>query len=258
MWKTYKLGICLTKADIYKRIDNLQAEIEKRKVNDFRKTAAYYHKINELLERFRNMIEKAFLLDNLEDFWGYVIIMSYKGIELWLGHYSQVKNSNFFGVDQKYMLFRAEAKMLTVEEYATIYNIEPGTVRQWIRRGRMKSIIKLGNEWRISELTDLPTKDYKDSCYIWNEDVILDDEHEYMRNYNSVSIMQDVRNKSQFKIVFISDNREVEDKVIWYETKEKEKFELYCITNPKITYHSLFDANIEWTMLLNTWFKPEY
>ncbi len=41
-------------------------------------------------------------------------------------------------------------KYYTAEEIAEQYNLKPGTVRLWIRQGKLKAV-KLGHLWRIPE-----------------------------------------------------------------------------------------------------------
>ena len=47
---------------------------------------------------------------------------------------------------------------LSVEEYAKVYDVKPTTVRQWIRRGKIRNAKKIGRDWLISELADKPQK----------------------------------------------------------------------------------------------------
>ena len=52
-----------------------------------------------------------------------------------------------------------------VEEYAAATNTEAVTVRQWIRRGKLRNALKIGSEWRIPEITDPPRRGYTPVSY---------------------------------------------------------------------------------------------
>ena len=76
-------------------------------------------------------------------------------ISLFLEHYKvlfpakgmpimEVKN------DERYCLLTMKAKLLTVDEYAKLHRIEHVTAVTRIRRGKLRSAVKFGKEWRIS------------------------------------------------------------------------------------------------------------
>ena len=44
--------------------------------------------------------------------------------------------------------------MITVSEFAELHGVQSVTVRQWIRRGKLRAIKKQGRDWLIA---DLPT-----------------------------------------------------------------------------------------------------
>lgn len=93
-----------------------------------------------------------------------------------------------------------DTKLLTVDDYANTYGVNTGTVRQWIRRGKIRNAIKLGNEWRIPELTDMPTRGYQTGIYMWMEYLKnLHKEYEFLRNYTTAMFDQDSIDKNKFR-----------------------------------------------------------
>ena len=89
------------------------------------------------------------LFTELEDWWAYELTLSYDGIYLFCNHY------NFRGLapdnkldmvcDQEFILLSVKSELLTVEQYAEQYGVESVTVRQWIRRGKIRTATKYGN-----------------------------------------------------------------------------------------------------------------
>jgi excisionase family DNA binding protein len=56
-------------------------------------------------------------------------------------------------------------KYYSPEEIAEQFNLKPGTVRKWIREGKLKAV-KLGHLWRIREddLNNFVNQDKKESA----------------------------------------------------------------------------------------------
>lgn len=76
----------------------------------------------------------------MEDWWCYVIEISSAGITIILQLYGDEEfdeNGEFEPcfVKEEFELIHVESRMLMVDEYAKQYGVDPGTVRQWIRRG---------------------------------------------------------------------------------------------------------------------------
>ena len=116
-----------------------------------------YHSINfrdrylDLLRRFRDKVEKTRFFNNLEPWWNYYYSIDELGITLYLQYASSVdfddnKEISSMMVDEEFELLSVKTKMLTVEDYAQLYEVTVGTVRQWIRRGKLRCAVKLGSE----------------------------------------------------------------------------------------------------------------
>jgi len=73
--------------------------------------------------------------------------------------------------DEDYTLHCTSSKLLSLEEFGMIHDVAADTVRQWIRRGKIRSAVKMGNDWRIPELSDLPERGYKPGSYYWREEI---------------------------------------------------------------------------------------
>lgn len=147
------------------------------------------------------------LFTELEDWWAYELTLSYDGIYLFCNHY------NFRGLapdnkldmvcDQEFILLSVKSQLLTVEQYAEQYGVESVTVRQWIRRGKIRTATKYGKEWRIPILTEPPTRGYSPASYSWKQPLTeLPKGYEFLASYDKVLILQVPEAKRQYQLFF--------------------------------------------------------
>lgn len=66
----------------------------------------------------------------------------------------------------EHTLIRVECDYLTIEQYASMLGIEPVTVRQWIRRGKLRHAKKNGRDWLIPNTEDKPRRGFTCVQYI--------------------------------------------------------------------------------------------
>lgn len=69
----------------------------------------------------------------------------------------------------EYTLAEVKCKYLSVEQYAALYDVTVTTVRQWIRRGKLRTAKKVGREWQIPALADTPKRGFEPVTYYWEE-----------------------------------------------------------------------------------------
>ncbi len=224
-----------TKSDLLEWLNKARSRIKKRSETDINHSAAFYHVYDELLVKFMLNIKNTILFKRLEDFWHYTITISDSGAVLYLDHYRHDNPETYinYNSDQSFKLLHVKTKMLTVEQYANTYGVTPGTVRQWIRRGKIRNAIKVGSEWRIPELTEVPGRGYQSGLFMWHEILSgIPEEYEFLNNYTSAMFDQDKDSKEFFNISFKV--RGEPTKVLRVNTKEREKIELFMITHPQI------------------------
>lgn len=225
------------KQQILSWIVDAKVRIAKKAETDKRHSAAFYHAYMGLLDRFSKAVQQAVLFERLEDKWFYELSISYRGASLMLIHASDCWIGDCGGVtvttDQAYTLVNVKGKTLTVEEYADAYGVNVGTVRQWIRRGKIRTAIKAGKEWRIPEMTDMVERGYQSAVYMWFDPLgDLPEEYEFLRKYSTVLINQDTKDRTKFIVTFAAQG--VEAKMATYDTKERERLELLLIANPAV------------------------
>lgn len=210
-----------------------------REVDEFKNhSAAFRNLYISLIKRFREKIEKTILFDELEPWWSYEYEVNDSGATLHLQYADSVDfrddgSIDFMVVGQEFDLVKVSTRLLTVEEYASIYEVSVGTVRQWIRRGKLRSAIKAGSEWRIPELSEITGRGYRRATFHWNDKLSdVPEEYSYLKEYSWLSIDQNVKNKNLFRVVCRGKDTKSLEMIM--ETKEREKFELYLISNPLI------------------------
>lgn len=63
-----------------------------------------------------------------------------------------------------------EAPLITLETYAQMHGVKPGTVRQWIRRGKLRNAVKQGSQWSIPSTEPEPKRGFEGGTYHYSED----------------------------------------------------------------------------------------
>ena len=237
----FKKNHMTSKQDLLKKFDCIIKTVNQKSQDDTRHSAAYYHVVNELLKKFQKKLVSTRLFTELEDWWAYELTLSYDGIYLFCNHY------NFHGLapdnkldmvcDHEFILLSVKSELLTVEQYAEQYGVESVTVRQWIRRGKIRTATKYGKEWRIPILTEPPTRGYSPASYSWKQPLTeLPKGYEFLVAYDKVLILQIPEAKRQYQLFFsTTDNIEIK-KCIQVTEAEKEKLELFLIAHPLVKY----------------------
>lgn len=222
--------------------DQLKRDAE----NDREHTAAYYLVLIKLFDSLIEKTKNTKLFDKLEDWWAYSYSISSDGCKVELEYYVWVQYNKegdmISGLpDQSFEVVNVPCRLLTVEEYAKLYRVETGTVRQWIRRGKIRTAKKYGNEWRIPELTDVPQRGYRMGHYVWSEELTdVPDCYEYLKRPGIAALWQDRDDPSLFHLRLSRKNNEYLD--LELSTKEREKLELFLIAHPMVRFMATTEA----------------
>ena len=233
-WLTTKEDILTWLAGEMQRVTD-QSKIDKKH------SAAFYYAYTKLLTRFYKKIEETVLFKQLEDFWHYTIGVSSAGAVLSLCYLPDYKvdkekeTITLYGAGQQLPIIQVRGRFLSVEEYAAEYDVGAGTVRQWIRRGKIRTAIKVGKEWIIPELTELPGRGYQSASYMYNGTLSdLPEEYEFLKGYTVVMINQDREDRQKFKVTIAAGGKAPVERMM--DAKEREKLELFLISHPDVHY----------------------
>lgn len=167
---------------------------------------ALYPQLDDLLERFYKKVLVRDFPEPLPDWWCYSYEITAFGIELLLNRHEWTHD---YGGDydcrrwKELTLLQVPAKMLTTGEFAQLRGVEDVTVRQWIRRGKIRTAVKYGNEWRISALTRL-FKDrgyYVDCAFYW-EDTLpeLPEKWSWLNHFHCIYLTRGKRDRKRFLV----------------------------------------------------------
>jgi excisionase family DNA binding protein len=111
--------------------------------------------------------------------------------------------------NMEHTLLEVTCDYLTVEQYAQQYGVTDTTVRQWIRRGKLRSAKKAGRGWLIPALADRPTRGFERVAYSWNVlpfEII--EEFPFLTGCNTAYIYQGDTDKKAFYCIAYDSTRE--------------------------------------------------
>lgn len=247
----YSDMLMVTKNDVQWELDDLLNTLHSAAGYDNWHSAKYYASMTELIRNFKRKLAMTVLPKHLEDWWRYAYEISHKGVRLYMEHINSLWQNEDTGeldeesVDQVFLLLSYDAKMLTVDEYAKLYDVEQVTVRQWIRRGKLREAEKAGKEWRISELTDVPRRArYEPAKYKWIAHLYdLPEGFEVLNKYSEVDIRKRELNTTPDHpeityYAFLSNRADRPGQGIGLQLtdKQREDLELYLIANPDVLF----------------------
>ena len=89
----------------------------------------------------------------------------------------------------EHTIVEVKCDYLSVEQYAKQYGVTDTTVRQWIRRGKLRTAKKKGRDWVIPALADKPKRGFENVTYFWNLlPIEAINRFPYLRDCNSIYI----------------------------------------------------------------------
>ena len=237
-----------TQDELVKSLDEVIGKIEDESKTDTEHSQSFYARYKDLVIKFRDEIKKNTFPSKLEDWWRYEYEVRESGASLRMSHidwfYFDKSDIVDEDVDTTFNLLDVKTKLLTVEQYAQAYGVTTTTVRQWIRRGKLRTAVKAGSEWRIPELAECLSRKYGYRRYTRKETLTdLPAEYTFFNDYDYVMLSQNEQKKDLYDVCFVKNHDylsgETEEEImqkyyreIQLDQKEREKFELYLIANP--------------------------
>lgn len=243
--------LMVTKRDVQWELDYRLNTLYETADEDSWHSAKYYAMMKNMIQQFMRKLALTVLPKRLEPWWRYSYEFSHKGVTLYVEHINTLWMDEATGeadeetVDQVFPLISYNAKMLTVDEYAKLYDVEQVTVRQWIRRGKIRSAEKAGKEWRISELTDVPRRArYEPATYKWISELKdVPPGFEILNRYTDVDIRKREGNVTQehpeitYYAFFNSRAIRMNDRGgLALTDTQREVLESYLISNPDVLF----------------------
>ena len=208
----------------YKESDDLEEQSKEHK-----------EKYLKLCEKFLNKLEELNLPKLTDDWWCYSYILKIDSIDLGLTLCTdlEVEDDEVSGAtfSDEYILLSVKSDYMTVSEFAKLYNVKDITVRQWIRRGKIRSAKKEGRDWLIPDIADKPKRGFQDVTYMWKEltQEILS-KYPFLKGYNHMFIFQDEDDKGLYDLILSNYGNKIREKIQISNTK-REQLELDLISS---------------------------
>ncbi len=209
-------------------------------------------------------VESRTLFDAPDGFWHYVICVNTSGIDVRLRNdvgyinidYKRLEEDKSYvpefvieSCNDEYKMFEVKSRLLIVEQYAELYEVQEGTIRQWIRRGKIRSAVKYGSEWRIPELACVPNRErgYSKAIYMWDEQLTdVPEKIPFVNDFSRLEIEQNPQDKKISVLKFFSRKDSEPGRVEACTTNEREKIELYMTANPYVRYADIWGTEINY------------
>lgn len=243
---------CTTKEAALKKLDRKITRYMEKADDNVEKLDSYGTMLVSHLVVFREKIEKSVLFDTLPDEWAYYFDYSYDEFSLNIEHIYAVdvsEDGEVMGTHANaiYKLVTLNPINLSIDKYCEIYKAEQGTVRQWIRRGKIRTAFKLGNAWKIPALTPTPSRGYEPAQYKWISGLDADslpEDYAYLADYVLATFYQDRADRTKYHVLFVAKETfygndlsgNDKNKELVLDAKEREKLELFMIAHPQIKY----------------------
>ena len=212
----------------------------KKGVSIFKECSSTFKNVYlDLLMEFYNEVKQTPLFEELEPYWFYSFKIDEAGATLSLCHANNLgvdiedEYIDSISIDACFELVTKKARVLSVEEYAEKYSVSVGTVRQWIRRAKIRGADKTASGWRISELCEVREGKYTPGHYRFDSGLIISNEYPFLEKCSSINVWQDSDCAELFNItLWGKESNEYID--IKMNRQEREKFELFLITHPDV------------------------
>lgn len=241
----------VTREKLIKRIADTITSIEgqiNRSCTASTEQIRYLEAKKENLMEFQTLVINKPLFESLDDWWCYGIVISSTGTTLFLNHVSSAEimdydteadhQTGWLSIeeyDAEYKLIDCRCSYLSTEEFAERCGIAVDTVRIWIRRGKIRSAMKIGNAWKIPNLTAPFTRGFTDAKYEWNVYLSgLPSQIEGIAAPGEILIQQ-TKDKKGFYVWYQSKDAS-EHHQYMLQGSEVGSLELYLIAQPAVEY----------------------
>lgn len=233
-WKTLPTN----KQSVIVTLDNASKNVMSEMRNNPQHTLQYYNALSFLLDKVIVEIASRNIFD-APDGWFYSFEITNKNAAMYIRHVSEIQEDEdgnvVLDIDERFRLINYPVGLLTVEQFASHSKIEAGTVRQWIRRGKLRNAIKVGGEWRIPEITDPPTRGFTPVRY-YNNGQFFFLPKEIGASFNQhPSVIDIYKSKEEKGYIVLFDYAPAILPQKLLTDAEREKLELMLIGNPNIT-----------------------
>lgn len=198
--------------------------------------------LKELILQFRHKIEKTPLSALDKPFTLYEVIIYDSEISLNMSEFEIIEFDEEGEIESSTELptediVCVEAPLITLEAYAQMHNVKPGTVRQWIRRGKLRNAVKQGSQWSIPSTEPEPTRGFESGTYYYSGDDSgdLSDIFPLPKGSHSIWLVQlGDTSEEVTAYIFNEDDKRIAEMTLNRSTREK--LEHALAESPKVSF----------------------
>lgn len=168
----------------------------------------------------------------------YEYYLRHYGISLEISHYDYIifdeDNNIEEGVASSREIYQLPCDLMTVAEYAELSGVTVITVRQWIRRGKLRTAQKNGRDWLIPSLSMPPQRGYASATYYWDHlSDEISDHFAFLPASGSLYMHQANDNKQLFEaLITNTDDNSYQE--LQFDSKDRESLELALISESTV------------------------
>ena len=202
--------------------------------------------ILDICGKFLDKIKNADIPEVIRPFCCYEYNLKHDGMFLARIQYSDITfNDNGWmesaTIISENMLIKVTCDYLSVNEYARLSGVTDITVRQWIRRGKLRTAKKFGREWKIPALSAPPKRGYEPATYIWRQlSESIQSEYPFLPVSGRMELFQDKTDKKCFHARVYDDSTN-EGQSYQLSASDCERLELKLISEDDIEVESFSD-----------------
>ena len=181
----------------------------------------------------------------------YEYCLRHYGISLEISHYDYIifddDNSVKESVASSREIYHLPCELMTVAEYAELSRVTVVTVRQWIRRGKLRTAQKSGRDWLIPSLSEPPQRGYVSATYYWDHlSDTVSNQYPFLPASGYLYMYQISDNKQLFGAL-ITDKADNSYQEMRFDSKDRERLELALISESTVNVE--IDTEYETTSL---------
>lgn len=245
-WANSASRVLRSKEEIVEYSKNISKNWENEELRHYL-SEPYIEKLVRIYDQFLCKLDELVLPPAVGS-WAYALYANDWGITLYYKYYEDFSDESkvMFKEIQRHMILREPAKLLTLDEFAQIYSVDSNTVRQWIRRAKIKNAKKDGTGWKISELTDVSPYKMSDAYYGYYElplEIDVDPKYEFIKGYSYLSFSEKVRGKERkiFLWRYVGADNKPESDAVSMTNAQAAEFEYYLISHSQIENREVMD-----------------
>ncbi|WNS42068.1 helix-turn-helix domain-containing protein [Paenibacillus sp. MMS20-IR301] len=233
----FKKWYCHNKADVQR---DFQKYMEQYAPDPEDLKSELYKQMHNLCIRFQQALENCSLPILTDDWWYYDYALTNDGIDLRL-YYCEEFNLDEGGElesstsTEEFTLLSVKCDYFTVDQFAKLNDVSDITVRQWIRRGKLRTARKVGRDWLIPVIAPKPTRGFRAASYQWERlPVELSDSFPFLEGYDYIYIFKNKEVRNQFEGILGYPGQSNRMKIV-LSTKDREKLELALISSGTVS-----------------------